>query len=116
MNTAVSFRVVPVIDLKGGMAVHAVAGRRDQYRPLRSVWQASALPTALAAAIREGLRVPTLYLADLDAINGRSPAIELYDRITAEGLELWLDAGVGDVARLAPLLGLVSPAPGLSSG
>ncbi len=103
-----SFRVVPVIDLKGGMAVHAVGGRRDQYQPLRSVWQASGPPTALAAAIREGLGVPTLYLADLDAIAGRSPDRERYQRIAAEGLELWLDAGVSNTARLEPLMGLVS--------
>ena len=29
-------RVIPVIDLKGGVAVHAVRGERERYRPLRS--------------------------------------------------------------------------------
>ena len=71
--TPLSFRVIPVIDLKGGMAVHAVGGRRDQYRPLRSVWQASASPIALAAALRDDLGIDRLYLADLDAIEGRPP-------------------------------------------
>jgi phosphoribosylformimino-5-aminoimidazole carboxamide ribotide isomerase len=104
----VSFRVIPVIDLKEGMAVHAVGGHRDQYRPLRSIWQASGSPTALAAAIREGLDIATLYLADLDAIEGRSANLELYGRLAAERLELWLDAGVRDVRTLEPLIGLVA--------
>src|SRR5438445_9777678 len=63
--TPVSFRVIPVIDLKGGMAVHAVGGRRDQYRPLRSVWQGSPSPIELAAALRSGLGIDCIYLADL---------------------------------------------------
>ena len=29
-------RVIPVIDLKSGAAVHAVRGERERYRPLRS--------------------------------------------------------------------------------
>jgi phosphoribosylformimino-5-aminoimidazole carboxamide ribotide isomerase len=104
----VSFRVIPVIDLKGGMAVHAIGGRRDQYRPLRSVWQASGSPAALGAAIRERLGLDSLYVADLDAIEGRSPHSEIYPRLTAERLDVWLDAGVGDVATLESFLGLVS--------
>lgn len=102
------FRVIPVIDVKGGMAVHAVGGRRDQYQPLRSVWQASGTPEALACAIREGLGLKSLYLADLDAIEARSPNPALYDRLAAEGLELWLDPGVSDVRMLESLVGLVA--------
>jgi phosphoribosylformimino-5-aminoimidazole carboxamide ribotide isomerase len=90
----------------GGMAVHAVGGRRDQYRPLRSIWQASGSPIGLAAALRDGLGADHLYLADLDAIAGRSPHREVYEGMIAAGMTLWLDAGVGDLARLAPLLDL----------
>ncbi|MHB1556761.1 MAG: HisA/HisF-related TIM barrel protein [Isosphaeraceae bacterium] len=103
MFTPVSFRVIPVIDLKGGMAVHAVGGRRDQYRPLRSVWQASASPVDLAAAVVAGLDVDCLYLADLDAIAGSPPRLDLYEGIIAAGLNLWLDAGLDDRGRLEPL-------------
>jgi phosphoribosylformimino-5-aminoimidazole carboxamide ribotide isomerase len=104
--TPVSFRVVPVIDLKGGMAVHAVGGRRDQYRPLRGIWQASGSPITLAIALREGLGADHLYLADLDAIAGQPPHREVYEGMIDAGMTLWLDAGVGDQARLAPLLDL----------
>jgi phosphoribosylformimino-5-aminoimidazole carboxamide ribotide isomerase len=104
--TPVSFRVIPVIDLKGGMAVHAVGSRRDQYRPLRSIWQASVSPIELAAALRDGLGIDGLYLADLDAIEGRPPAFETLERLAAERLHLWLDAGVRGPLTLEPLLNL----------
>ncbi len=98
-----NFRVIPVIDLKGGMAVHAVGGRRDQYRPLRSLWQASPSPIALGAALRAGLWIDRIYLADLDAITGQPPNRDVYQGLAAEGLEVWLDAGVRDLQALPPL-------------
>ena len=88
------------------MAVHAVGGRRDQYRPLRGIWQASGSPIGLAVALRDGLGADHLYLADLDAIAGRLPDRDVYEGIIAAGMTLWLDAGVGDLARLEPLLDL----------
>jgi phosphoribosylformimino-5-aminoimidazole carboxamide ribotide isomerase len=62
----------------------------------------------MAAAIRDGLGIEHLYVADLDAIEGRSRDLDLYRRLAAEGLELWLDAGVRDARALEPLIGLVS--------
>jgi phosphoribosylformimino-5-aminoimidazole carboxamide ribotide isomerase len=106
----VSFRVIPVIDLKGGIAVHAVGGRRDQYQTLRSVWQASASPIALTAALRDGLGIDRLYVADLGAIEGRPPDAPLYELLDREGLQVWLDAGVRNRTALEPLM-----RPGLNS-
>ena len=36
-------RIFPVLDLKGGQAVHALGGDRDHYRPVRSVLHASTI-------------------------------------------------------------------------
>lgn len=99
-----SFRVIPVIDLKDGMAVHAIAGRRDQYRTLRSVWQATASPIALAVALHEGLGVDCLYVADLDAIEGTPADLALHDRLASLGREVWLDAGIRDRTSLEPFM------------
>jgi phosphoribosylformimino-5-aminoimidazole carboxamide ribotide isomerase len=64
-------RVVGVIDLKGGAAVHAVRGERERYRPVRSVIggdDGDAL--ALARGFRDALKLEEIYVADLDAIVG----------------------------------------------
>jgi phosphoribosylformimino-5-aminoimidazole carboxamide ribotide isomerase len=49
-----------------------------------------------------------LYVADLDAIEGRPPDLDVYRRLGRDGLHLWLDAGVRDARRLEPLLDLAS--------
>ncbi len=102
-------RVIPVLDLKAGQAVHALAGDRVNYRPIRSVWHPSTDPILLAKGFRE--RYPAsqhspmdLYLADLDAIGGRSPNLSLYARLKEIGLNLWLDCGLRDAEDVAPLL------------
>jgi phosphoribosylformimino-5-aminoimidazole carboxamide ribotide isomerase len=87
-------QVVPVVDLKGGLVVRGVAGRRDEYRPVASLLAADARPHTVAAAFaRLGFR--TLYVADLDAIGGGEPAWTTYDALAATGLDLWIDAGIG---------------------
>lgn len=97
------FQVIPVIDLSNGQAVHAVGGRRDYYRPLQSILHPSSEPILLASAIRERLGLATVYVADLNAIGGRPPAVWIYQELVASGLHLWIDAGIRDVDSLAPL-------------
>ena len=69
-------------------------------------------PLALAAALRDGLGIDCLYLADLDAIEGRPPDLALLDDLAEEGLELWLDAGVRDRRALDAAAG---PRPGFAA-
>jgi phosphoribosylformimino-5-aminoimidazole carboxamide ribotide isomerase len=97
-------RVIPVLDVKGGLAVHAVAGRRDHYGPVRSILHATSDPIALGRAYRDLLGLHTVYLADLDALTGRPPDLALYRGLLAQGLDLWVDAGLRDAAMLPPLL------------
>jgi phosphoribosylformimino-5-aminoimidazole carboxamide ribotide isomerase len=56
-------RVIPVIDLKSGAAVHAVRGERERYRPLRSGLVAGSDPVEVARAVREALGLGELYVA-----------------------------------------------------
>jgi phosphoribosylformimino-5-aminoimidazole carboxamide ribotide isomerase len=95
--------VIPVIDLKSGQAVHAVAGDRDHYRPLRTRLHPGSDPLGLALAYRDVLCLRELYLADLDAIAGAPLAEGLYRAIQELGLSLWVDAGVRDRSSLPPL-------------
>jgi phosphoribosylformimino-5-aminoimidazole carboxamide ribotide isomerase len=91
-------RVVPVLDLKGGVAVHAVRGERDAYAPVRSVLSASPDPVAVARAYRERLGATACYVADLDAITGTGDHGPVIRAIAALGLAVWLDAGVATPA------------------
>ena len=64
-----AFELIPVIDLMGGVVVHARAGERDQYRPLDgSLIAASAEPAAVVRGLLALHPFRTLYIADLDAI------------------------------------------------
>jgi phosphoribosylformimino-5-aminoimidazole carboxamide ribotide isomerase len=84
--------MIGVIDLLGGNAVHAVAGRRNEYRNIVAdgVIQGDAISLAKRYA-RLGLT--SLYIADLDAIIGSAPNTDLLARFAASGIELWIDAG-----------------------
>jgi phosphoribosylformimino-5-aminoimidazole carboxamide ribotide isomerase len=98
-------RVIPVIDLKGGAAVHAVRGQRERYRPLRSGLVAGSDPLRVARAFRGELGLDELYVADLDAIAGGSHHREVVAALAREARVI-VDAGVTDVAAAWSLLDL----------
>jgi phosphoribosylformimino-5-aminoimidazole carboxamide ribotide isomerase len=89
-------RLIPVLDIKGGVAVHAVGGDRTHYRPVCSVLHPSADPCALGAALRAQLGCEDLYVADLDAIAGEPPDLPVLDGLASVAPALWIDAGVRD--------------------
>jgi HisA/HisF family protein len=85
-------RVVPVLDLKGGVVVHARRGQRDQYAPLRSPLVEGCDPVEVARALCAICRTRTLYVADLDALTGE-PVDETALRALGAVAEPWVDAG-----------------------
>ena len=94
-------RVIPVLDLQHGQAVHARAGDRRHYAPVSTVL-ARGVPgdaRALARGYREGLGLAELYVADLDAITGASPQQALVSALARETTTLWLDAGIASLAH-----------------
>jgi len=100
----VNVRVVPVIDLRAGLAVHARGGRREGYAPVRSVLCEGADPLTLARAYRDVLGLEDLYVADLDAIGGGPAYLDFYRAAADSGLRLRVDAGVDGVRRLRETL------------
>ncbi len=97
-------KVIPVIDVLGGVAVHAVKGRRSEYQPVKSVLCASANPLDIALAFK-ALGFSELYVADLDAIMTGRPNFAVLKQIAdTTGLSLMVDAGVADLERAEKLL------------
>ena len=98
-------RVIPVIDLKSGAAVHAVRGERERYRPLRSELVAGSEPVRVARTVRGALGLDELYVADLDAIAGGPLHREAIAALASEA-RVMVDAGVTDAAAARLLLEL----------
>jgi phosphoribosylformimino-5-aminoimidazole carboxamide ribotide isomerase len=98
MSTASPMRVIPVIDLQAGRAVHAVRGERERYRPIGE-------PLALARAFRSELGLDELYVADLDAIGGAHAQAAIVAALAREARVL-VDAGVSEPERARALLDL----------
>jgi len=92
-------RIIPVIDILGGVAVHAVRGIRENYQPLKSILCASVDPVDVAASLK-AFGFSELYVADLDAIRGGSLNSPLLKRVVNETeLKLMIDAGVSNLER-----------------
>ena len=101
---AENLKVIPVIDILDGKAVHAVRGKRSEYLPLKSILCKSVGPLEVAEAFK-ALGFSELYIADLDAIQGGVVNYPLFKRIAKQtGLKLIVDAGVSDLESAWKLL------------
>ena len=91
-------RVIGVIDLWAGRAVHARGGVRAGYQPVRDVAgiPVDADPLALARAY-VGLGIDEIYVADLDAITSGTAQDRTISALTAIA-PLWVDAGISSAA------------------
>ncbi len=99
-----TLKIIPVIDVLRGVAVHAIRGKRNEYKPLKSVLCESAVPLDVALAI-ESAGFRDLYVADLDAITGGKTSFSLFKQIAdGTGLELMVDAGITDLQKAERLL------------
>ena len=98
-------RVVGVIDLKDGTAVHAVRGERERYRPVHSVFTGEdGDAVALARGFRS-LGLEEVYVADLDAITGTGENRTTIAALAREA-RVMVDAGVSEPGQVRSLLDL----------
>lgn len=96
--------ILPVLDLMNGVVVRGIAGRRQDYRPIVTPLSPTPEPVAIAEAFRTRFGLNDIYIADVDAIAGQPPAIEVYRYLRARGFSLWVDAGLRTADDAAPLL------------
>lgn len=101
-------QVIPVIDIRKGVVVRAISGRRSEYKPIVTPLAQTSAPLDVARGLMSVHPFETLYIADLDAIEGRG---ENYDTIRAisEAIApagLWVDAGSKRAAEIDRWLAL----------
>lgn len=121
-------QVIPVIDLKKGLAVAAKLGKRELYRPLQSSLCESAEPAEVVKALRTIYSFKVFYLADLDAIEQMGDQNDLIEFLVTQFPEVvfWVDNGTTFSAlarqpsnlRFVPVIGTESqqqPAERLAS-
>lgn len=92
--------IIPVIDLKSGVVVHARAGNRALYRPVGSRLCRGSAPAEVIEGLLRLHPFPRVYAADLDAIEGAGdnrPALAAI-RAAFPRLELWVDSGIATAA------------------
>jgi phosphoribosyl isomerase A len=89
--------LIPVIDLMQGQVVRGVRGERHNYRPIVSALCASSDPVTVARILCRHCAAAQLYVADLDALQGRPAQHEVLSALlqALPEVELWLDAGFG---------------------
>lgn len=108
-------QIIPVIDLKNGVVVHAKQGNRSEYAPLTTrLVPNNSHVIALIKAYQQLFAADTVYIADLNAITGQGNNAILIRECLLNYPELvfWVDGGypIQDKALLAlpnvvPVLG-----------
>ena len=95
--------IIPVLDLKGGAVVRARMGERHLYAPIATPLAATSDPLDVARGLLAVHPFATLYVADLDAIEGRGDNGAALRRVMrgCPGVSLWVDNGVADAAAAA---------------
>lgn len=90
--------VIPVIDLKNGAVVRARLGHRDSYAPIVTPLARTSAPLDVVAGLLTLHPFPTIYVADLDAIESTGGHERNLGALSAAfpAVTFWVDAGVAD--------------------
>ncbi len=88
-----------------GIVVHALKGEREHYQPLKSILTSSPDPVEIARGLQMATNCRELYIADLDAIQGKGHNAKTISEIASHvDADLWVDAGIADVESAERLL------------
>jgi phosphoribosylformimino-5-aminoimidazole carboxamide ribotide isomerase len=98
--------IIPVLDLKGGTVVRARMGQRDLYRPIETPLATTSDPVDVMRGLLSVYAFTTVYVADLDAIQGTGDNGAALTRLKSHwpGVALWVDNGIADAAAAAAWL------------
>ena len=107
-------QVIPVIDLKDGVVVHARQGKRNSYRPIHTDLCPSSEVLEVISAYLNLYDFRTFYIADLNALEQKGDHQSLIKKVARRFPEriFWLDSGlrtspshVSQPENMKPVLG-----------
>ena len=108
--------IIPVIDILGGRAVHAQCGQRQHYQPLKTSLAVGDSPDSIIQSFIALFPCNTIYLADLDAIQGQGDNRLIISALTATftSVTFWVDQGLctHETRKTTPVIGsetLITP-------
>lgn len=88
--------IIPVIDISGGLVVHAKKGERNKYQPIQSILTSQTSPQAILESYFKLYPFRNIYIADLDAIQNKGDNFPLIQKLASNNpnCEFWLDGGI----------------------
>jgi phosphoribosylformimino-5-aminoimidazole carboxamide ribotide isomerase len=100
-----------------GQVVRAQMGDRASYRPLESLLSPTSDPVDVVRGLLSVYPFPTLYVADLDAIQSHGENFQTLRRIREEfpTLQMWVDNGAADAGALQAVIDANLGAPVIGS-
>ena len=94
--------IIPAIDLKKGKVVRAIQGHRASYEPIDLVTTYSSNPIAFIKALIIRYKPSTIYLADLDLLDGDGDNVNIIYKIANmfRNKIFWVDVGSKKIKKL----------------
>lgn len=111
-------KVIPVLDIRSGVVVHARGGQRAAYLPIDTpLAPGSSDPAAVVAGYLTIYPFDTVYVADLDGIggSGRNHDTVCALRLEFPGITFWVDDGSATSASVAALARMPNVRPVVGS-
>ncbi|MGC9517901.1 MAG: HisA/HisF family protein [Methanomicrobiales archaeon] len=96
--------IIPVLDLKDGIAVSGKAGKRDTYQPLQTVFNNNPHPHEIASSLKMA-GASRIYIADLDAIENVGSNAEIIKEVN-KVLPVMLDCGTSSIQEVQDALNI----------
>ena len=94
--------IIPVLDIKEGLAVSGKSGNRDTYQPLQTVFHHSSDPVQIAGSLHRA-GAAEMYIADLDAIEKRGSNRDIVGEVN-QIIPVMLDCGASDLDSVTKAL------------
>ncbi|WP_431063693.1 HisA/HisF family protein [Methanobacterium sp.] len=94
--------IIPVLDLKDKIAVSGKSGKRDTYKPLKTVFCDSSNPCKIGKTLSV-YGAKRMYIADLNAIEGKGSNFDVIKKINEE-IPVMLDCGANNVKKVEDAL------------